>query len=758
MGAAAAGMVCILALLGCTGPQQPPASGATPGGGRAALAVPTGIPLPPLARVVAHVDTLHGVAVPDPYRRLEDTLDAGARAWVLAQERYASAVLARVVRRDSLAALYERALRDAPTLDRVIETPAGLVLTRWLGDAPSVFVAMRDGSGERMLRSDTALSALGEGVQVRAVVPSWEGRLVALGTTARGDAGAAIALVDAATGAVLPDRIPDLLTSTSGTRYEVHWLPREEIGREAFIYPRLWPGAAEGPPAGRLARARQFLHRVGMPQSTDVPVFGYEVSPAVPMEPEDLATRVHAAPGSRWIVATVFRSRRNGSDHFVARRTPGDSMVPAWAPLLALEDRAGYPRLRGDTVYALLRGDADRGRLARRALGDGPAPAGAWETVVPERRGVITAFAVQDDALYFTERDGGALTLHALPHGETTPRAIALPVTGTVRFAPRSSALEGVLVTVDSWVRPPRWFRVTGAGTAVRALALDDGAQGAASPTLVSDRLEAPSRDGTLLPVSIVYDSAALRSGRLDGSAPLLVEAYGGFGQSTDPEYRPHAEVWTALGGVFAYAHVRGGGELGEAWHQAATRDRKHRSVDDVIDAVEALVARGYSSPGRVAFQGISFGAILAGLVPLQRPELFGAVLYDVGGPDEVRAGALDPSAARNLAEIGDVETPEGIRSLMAASPYHRTPSRIALPAMLVHSAKDDYNFGTEMLVAKWVAQMQAANTGTRPVVWVRTEGGHRWLWSLSSEWAATVASFLLWQTGDPRYQPADAP
>jgi hypothetical protein len=85
-------------------------------------------------------------------------------------------------------------------------------------------------------------------------------------------------------------------------------------------------------------------------------------------------------------------------------------------------------------------------------------------------------------------------------------------------------------------------------------------------------------------------------------------------------------------------------------------------------------------------------------------------------------------------------------------------PPRVALPAVLLHSANDDYNFGTEMLVAKYVARLQAANSGNRPVVWVRAAGGHRWLASLSPTWAGTVASFLLWQTGDPRYQPAAPP
>ncbi|MEO8226640.1 MAG: prolyl oligopeptidase family serine peptidase [Gemmatimonadota bacterium] len=712
------------------------------------------VPLPAAARVVAHVDTLNGVPVPDPYRWLEDTLATGAHEWVAQQERYAGAVLARVVGRDSLTRQFERVFRDAPTLDRVVETSRGLVLTRYLGDAPSLQVAAADGSGERTLRSATELGSSDGGIALRAVVPSWEGRLIALGTTARGDAGPAIVVLDAQSGAVLADRIPDLLTSTSGTRYEVQWLPANRAGAEAFVYPRLWPGAADGPAAGRLARARQFVHRIGMPQASDVAVFGYGVSAAVPIEPEDLATRVLAVPGSRWMVGTVFRSRRNGNDHFAARRTPGDSTVPNWVPLLALEDLAAFPRLRGDTAYALVRRDADRGRIARRVLGDGPAPAGAWETIVPERRGVITAFAVQDDALYFTEREGGALSLHVLPYGATVTHPVSLPVTGTVRISPRSPVLPGVLISVESWAMPPRWYRVTAAGAVVEAVTIDDGGKLASSPTLVSERLEARSRDGTLVPVSLVYDRAALRSGRLDGTAPLVVEAYGGFGVATDPGYDPTIQIWTSLGGVYAYAHVRGGGELGSAWHEAATREHKQRSVDDVIGAVEALISHGYTSAGRVALQGISFGAVIAGLAPLQRPELFGAVIYDVGGPDEVRAAAVDPSAARNIAEIGDVDSPEGIRMLMKVSPYHLVPSKISLPAMLVHSATDDYNFGTEMLVAKFVARMQAANTSERPLLWVRTGGGHRWLRYLTPDWGAKVTSFLLWQTGDPRYQP----
>ncbi|MBC7894029.1 MAG: S9 family peptidase [Cytophagaceae bacterium] len=728
----------------------------SPGPGKSLpLVVASGVDAPLAARVALHVDTLHGVPVPDPYRWLEDTLSPEGRAWVARQEVFATAVLDRLVGRDSLTALFERAFRDAPTLSTVRETPQGVVLKRWLGDSPSLLAIARGTSSERMLRTAADITSLGGGSStMREFVPSPDGRLLALGMTGRGDEGAAVSVVDATTGVALPDRIPDLLTTMSGTRYEVSWLPHEPGGPDAFFYPRLWPGSESHSAADRLARGRQFLHRIGTPQSADVAVFGYGVTPAIAMAPEDLATRVLAAPGSRWLVGSIFRARRNASEQYAARRTAGDSTVPAWVPLLSLADLAGYPLLHGDTAWVLARREAERGRILRRVLGDGPAPSGEWETAVPERRGVITAFAVQNDGVYFTERDAGAVQLHVVPHGETRARAVTLPVTGTVRLAPRSPALDGVLVSVESWATPPRWFRVVRGGVVVEPLALDDGGKAAVSPTIVSDRLEAPSRDGTLVPVSIVYDRGTQASGRLDGGAPLIIEAYGGFGSATDPLYDPFVQVWTSLGGVYAYAHVRGGGELGEAWHRAGTREHKQNSIDDVIGAVESLIAKGYTSAGRVAIQGISFGAIISGLAMLQRPDLFGVSLYEVGGPDEIRAAALDPSAARNIAEIGDVDTPEGIRLLRAASPNHVVPSRLTLPAVLLHSANDDYNFGTEMLVAKHVARLQAANAGDRPVVWVRATGGHRWLSSLSPTWAATVTSFLLWQTGVPRFQP----
>nr|MCU0650293.1 prolyl oligopeptidase family serine peptidase [Gemmatimonadaceae bacterium] len=676
---------------------------------------------------------------------------SGVRAWVAAESAYTDTVMRQTVGVDSIARGIERMFATISTLGRVLESGGGLFMERWLGAQPSLATITTAQSAERLVLTDSALARDRNGARLRAFVPSWNGQLVAIGTTLDGDLSPGISVLDASTGRLITDRIPDLLSTTSGTRYEVTWL-RDGSG---FIYPREWPGAATGPAADRLARGRQFIHRLGTAQSSDVPIFGFGVSPDVPADPEDLPTRVHTAEDSDWLLGALSRIRLNGTELYAARLTRsarGAYATTAWQRIASVDDRLTSVQLRGDTVYAISR-RSDRGTVVRRVLRDAPNIDAPWETVLAERTGVLTAFALQADALYFAEREGGAVGLHRLRTTDTTPKQIALPFSGGLDLLRRPTALAGAAFSLSTWSTTPRFFRAEPTRAEVTSMGIDDGGAGMPS-TIVSERIEARSADGTMIPVSVTYDRATLASGRLDGTASLFIESYGGFGRSTDPEFAPHVQTWLSLGGVYAYAHVRGGGELGDAWHRVAQRAGKQKTLDDMIAAIETLIARRYTAPGRVVLSGFSFGAHIPGLVVAQRPELLGAIVFGAGTPDEIRGAAFDPTAARNLIELGDVTSAEGIRLLLAASPYHRVPAQVALPAVVVQSARADYNFGNEMLVAKYVARLRAANSGQRPLLWVRTDGGHTPLVYNEPTVAARTFAFLLWQTGDARYQP----
>ena len=705
----------------------------------------SGVAPPAPAEFVAFADTMHGVVVPDPLRWLEDTLAANTRAWVKSQSAYTDSVLARLVGRDSIAAGLERGYAAMPTLGTVVHTPTRTFLTRYLGESASMMAVDSGQRAEREILSGKAMARLRPGARIRTFVPSWDGRFVALGTTVRGDGNAAIIVVDAVNGGLLPDGVPDLFTTQSDTQYEVTWLP----DGSGFFYPRLY-ATSSGDPTEQLNRGRQFLHRMGTPQSADIPVFGFGVSPAVPMDKVDVPSRVGTSANSSWMFGSVYRSKQNATEYY-ASPLPKDNETPTWVQIATGVDRITALKLHGDTVYALARKKADRGMVVRRVLRTGAVAQTAWEAVIPERAAVITGYVVQDDGIYFTERGAGAISLLRLAPGATSAVPIPLPVTGNVRLA-RAQSGAGATMSVESWATVQHWMIAS--GDTARPLGIDDGYAAMTAADVITERIQARSKDGTMVPVSVVYGKAALRNGRLDGTAPLLIETYGGFGQSTDPGMDPLIRYLVEQGVVYAWAHVRGGGELGDAWHMAATRERKQNTFDDMVGAIEHLIAKRYTSAKRVTLSGMSFGATVPGMVMSQRPDLLGAVLYEVGEPDEIRGASTDPTAARNIAEIGDVDTPEGIRLLMGTSPYHQVPDSIALPAVIVHSASDDYNFSTGMLAAKYVARLQRANTSTRPVLWVPTPGGHTTLFGLSPRWAATALSFMLWQTGDPRYQP----
>lgn len=706
---------------------------------------------PPAPSAMPYRDTLHGVEVADPFRWLEDSTDIRVQQWMRSEGEYASAVLQQVVAADSIESRIARMFTSLSTLGRVSESSAGLLIERWLGSSPSLMAVNRDQTAERTLLTDSALAAARGGARLRAFVPSWDGRLVALGTTTDGDRAPSISVLDVAQGRLLSDEIPDLLATTSGSRYEVTWLP----DGSGFIYPREWPGAASGPSSARLERGRQFVHRIGTPQAADVPLFGFDVSAAVPVAPEDLPTRVHTAPGTNWMVGAISRIRRNGSELYGARLAQdsrGQFTTPQWKRIAEVDDRMSAVQLRGDTVYAVSR-RSDRGAIVRRVLREPLDANTRWDTVVPERSGVIVAIAVQADALYFTERTGGAVALYRRRWSDGSTTRVTLPYDGGLALLRRPPHLAGVTFGLATWATTPRYFRVEEGAESSVPLGLDDGGS-AATGSVRSERIEVRSRDGTLVPVSVVYDPQALASRQLDGRASLLIESYGGFGRSTDPEFMPHVTTWVALGGVYAYAHVRGGGELGDAWHRAATRDGKQRTLDDMIAAIEGLIARRYTSAGRVVLSGFSFGAHIPGLLLAQRPDLLGAIVFGAGTPDEIRGAAFDPTARRNLNELGDLESAAGIRLLLKASPYHQVPQRVELPAMIVQSTGADYNFGSEMLVAKYVARLRTASTSARPLLWLRTDAGHVPLFDGNPQLAARVYAFLLWQTGDTRYQP----
>jgi len=402
---------------------------------------------------------------------------------------------------------------------------------------------------------------------------------------------------------------------------------------------------------------------------------------------------------------------------------------------------------RENALYLLSRKGAPRGQVLRIAPSASPTLANA-RVVVPQSDAAIQSIAVTDSRLYTNEVIGGPSQLRSFALDGTRARTIPLEPISAIRDLEALSGDE-VLYIAESYVTPAAYYRVGGsASPAKTALAM-------ISPADFADievrRVEATSKDGTHVPVNIVMR----RGTALDGRNPALLLGYGGYAISLAPIFSPLLRVWLEQGGVYAVANLRGGGEFGDAWHQAGRLAKKQNVFDDFFAAATYLIDQRYTRPASLAIIGGSNGGLLMGAALTQHPELFRAVVSHVGIYDMLRC-ELYPNGAFNVTEFGTVTDPEQFRALFAYSPLHHVVNGTKYPAIMLFSGTNDPRVNPADS-RKFAARLQAATASGYPVLLRISGSGHGFGTSLSDALSQTVDqyAFLFSQLGMPvRYSP----
>ncbi len=235
-------------------------------------------------------------------------------------------------------------------------------------------------------------------------------------------------------------------------------------------------------------------------------------------------------------------------------------------------------------------------------------------------------------------------------------------------------ARRGAAFSLESWVRPRDVF-MEDAGRS-RSLGLAPPFPMDLS-AFTAERIEATAKDGTKIPVDVVYRKGIRR----DGSNPALVDAYGAYGEPVDADFRPDILSFLMQGGVIAEAHVRGGGKFGESWHLAGKGANKPNTWRDVIASVEALEQAGFTSPGRIAGMGVSAGGIMIGRTVTERPDLLAAAVMWAPMVNTLRFETTEGGPA-NTAEFGSLASEQGYRELKEMDAYsHVVDGRSTRPS-----------------------------------------------------------------------------
>jgi prolyl oligopeptidase len=302
-----------------------------------------------------------------------------------------------------------------------------------------------------------------------------------------------------------------------------------------------------------------------------------------------------------------------------------------------------------------------------------------------------------------------------------------------------------LLHDVRSYLRPEYIARYT-----EKTAASAETKLGRTSPVSFADteviREMAKSKDGTQVPINIVRRKGT----QLNGANPLLLYGYGGFSISEIPTFlNSFVRIWLDAGGVYVDANLRGGGEFGEEWHSQGALTHKQNVFDDFIAAAEHLIAEKYTDRAHLAILGGSNGGLLMGAVLTQRPELFRAVISQVGIYDMTRV-ELDPNGAFNITEFGSVKDPAQFAAMYAYSPYHHVTVGTAYPALFLQTGATDGRVNPAHS-RKMAASLQAATTSGHPILLsIDSHAGHGIGSSLSSQVnkAADDIAFLFDQLG----------
>ncbi|MDB4968785.1 MAG: f1pep1 2 [Myxococcales bacterium] len=690
-----------------------------------------GLPVPPRAAVRVVETKVRSTTVRDPYRWMEDTGSAELVAWTKAQDEYTRATLAA---RPFRAELIRRIGQLAAARDEIKNITRRGNLFFYLkrpaaADGFKLYARDARTQAERVL-FDPSTSAAEPRSSIDYYEASPRARYVALGVSSNGSEDSHIRVVDVATGQLTADVIDRAR----------HAMPQWRSDERSFFYmrhPKVAPGA---PAVAKTQKARNYLHVLGVDPDRDPAVFGYEVAAGVPVGLSD-STWVRVFPGSPFALAIA---RRGATGQRAIYAAPLASVVgpeTPWKKVAEVEDGIDDYVAHGQHAYLLTHRDAPRGKVVRVSL-EAPDLARA-ETIIAPTSAVLAELAVARDALYLRTLDGGIGRLVRVPF-DAAATPLSLPFAGSVSELSADEATAGVVFQLESWTRAPVTYAYGPAKRRFTEVALTPPE--AASPVaLASEEQMVASADGTLVPLSIVYARGLDRS----RPHPLLLTAYGSYGVSFDPYFEARRLAWLERGGVYAVAHVRGGGEYGEEWHVAGMKQHKQRSIDDFVACARKLVQDKLTTEKLLGIEGRSAGGIVIGGAITQHPELFAAAIIRVGIVDPLRFEHT-PLGAANAQEFGSAANPDELDGLLAMSAYDHVVPGTRYPAMLLTGAAHDARVPLWQ-PAKFAARLQAATTSGRPVLLrAEYEGGH--LDGANSQVNDDLAdgyTFLLWQVSD---------
>ncbi|MBV8971022.1 MAG: S9 family peptidase [Sphingomonadaceae bacterium] len=670
-----------------------------------------------------------GTKVTDPYRGIEK-LDAATLDWMRAQGKVTRQVLDSIGPR---AAYLARMTALTGSFGAVKDVQFGGERLFYQERAPGrdqfdLMVREKDGTKRRLIDMAAYIAAhknVPHAIDYYA--PSRDGRKIAVGISAAGSEDSRLSVIDAASGRTLAGPVDRAQFGSP------NWL---DDGSGLFFV-RLQALKPGQPISDKYNNATadfwDFKH---------APVHVVGATQHLGPNADPIKTpAVLVVSGATMALLAVENGVQNEAEFYVAPLADARAGRAKWRQVVTTADAVTNIAADKDRVVLLTHRDAPTFKVTTMPWTGTAATA---RTIVPARLDRINeSVAVARDGIYVGGREG--LNGRPLRIAEGRIEKVALPYDGTVGSVVADPDHDGAVIDLDSYVHPPATLRIE--GTRASDLHLDTNPP----RDLKKDRaveMTATAKDGTKVPLTVLTAAGKVTP------RPLLLDAYGAYGISALPGFRPRYLAFVDAGGSYAACNVRGGGELGDAWRLGGKDANKPNTWRDAIACAEALIAAGYTTKDQLAITGTSAGGIMVGRAATERPDLFAAAITRVGDSNALRSETM-VSGPANIPEFGTVKDPQGFKNLYEMDAYSHVQDGVTYPAWMLTTGLQDPRVAP-WEAAKMAARLQASGTPRPVLLRIEEQAGHGLGTTRTTRDAeeADIAAFVLWRAGVPEWQP----
>jgi len=654
----------------------------------------------PETRRVDQVDTYHGVEVADPYRWLEEDVRVSAEVaeWVDSQNRvtreYLDGIKQRPAIHERLTKLWNYQRYSVPQ-----QTAGRYFFSKndGLQNQAVFYVADSYDSPGRVLLDPNTWSEDGT-IALGSKVVSDDGKLLAYSRKESGSDWSTIYVLDIDTGKQFPEK---LLWTRWGNMV---W----NADSTGFFYIRYHEPEARQQFQSLTINPMCYFHRLGDSQDQDRLVYQRPDHPK-------WSFWLQRTDDNRYLVMSIGRS--TDPQNQVWLRAVGAPLDGEWTPLVEnFDNEFSLIGNLGEKLLFLTDLEAPTKRVVAMAAND--PGRGHLTEVIPASDATLEGVTLLDGKLVASYLKNVVSKVRIFSTAGLPLRELELPGVGSAHgFGGRQDDTE-TFYAFTSYATPTSIYRYdvkSGESEKIRAPQVEfDPDQ------YVVRQAFYESKDGTRVPIIVSHRRDLPR----DGNRPTLLYGYGGFNISLTPYFSVTYAIWMEMGGIVAVPNLRGGGEYGEAWHEAGKKLNKQNVFDDFIAAAEWLIEEKYTSSEKLAIMGGSNGGLLVGAAMTQRPELFGACLPAVGVMDMLRYNQFTAGHFWRD-EYGTTDDPKEFEALLDYSPYHNLHQGVSYPATLVTTADTDDRV-VPMHSFKFIAALQHAQAGTAPVlIRIEKRAGH---------------------------------